>query len=354
MNGVAPGVALDVESLSVAAGTFRLDRVSFSVPALGRCVVVGPAGAGKTTLLETIAGVRGASGGVVRLDGHDVTRLPPEARGVGLVYQHAYLFPHLSVAANVSYGAAEPDVAMQLMRRLEVDGLAHRGVEELSGGERQLVALARALAARPRLLLLDEPFGALDPGRRRTARAVLGALQREWSLTTVHVTHDLAEAESVGDVMVVLDGGRVRQVGEPAQVIRRPASPAVANFVGAENVLPGVVTAVAHGSATVDVGGFVLSCSTTREPGPAHVVIRAEDVDVRPLHDGEVVDAVGRFPARVLELERTGAGSVTVMTLDAAGVRLIAALPSVRAETMALRVGAEVVGSVDAGAVHLC
>lgn len=348
------GVPLEVESLSVAAGAFRLDGVSFGVPALGRCVVVGPAGAGKTTLLETIAGVRVASSGAVRLGGHDVTRLPAEARGVGLVYQHAYLFPHLSVAANVNYGAAEPGAAAELLRRLGVDGLARRGVEELSGGERQLVALARALAARPRLLLLDEPFGALDPGRRRMARRVLGELQREWSLTTVHVTHDLAEAEAVGDTMVVLDGGRVRQVGEPGEVMRRPASAAVASFLGAENVLPGAVSGAASGLTRVDVGGIVLSSEARREPGPVHVVIRAADLHLRTSHDCDAPEASGHLPARVVELERAGAGSITVVTLESVGVRLMATLASRRAEELGLHVGAEAWVGVDPAAVHLC
>lgn len=247
-RGAGPvGSALHVGSLSVTAGAFRLREVAFSVPAGERCVVVGPAGAGKTTLLETIAGLRPAVAGAVRLDGHDVTRLPPEARRIGLVYQHAYLFPHLEVLANVSYGAADRVLPAKLLHMLGAGQLAGRAVGELSGGERQLVALARALATRPRLLLLDEPFGALDPGARRAARTALGALQREWGLTTVHVTHDLAEAEVVGDVMVVLDAGRVRQVGPVVEVIRRPASAWVAEFLGVElaaTAYPAVAAAI--------------------------------------------------------------------------------------------------------------
>src|SRR5690606_28275472 len=232
-----PPMALDLCSLSLTAGAFVLHDVSFVVPAGGYGVVIGPAGAGKTTLLEAIAGLRPRAGGTVSIGGEDVTRLPPEERGVGLVYQHAHLFPHLSVAANVAYGAAGAEGARQslaLLARFDAAGLADRRVESLSGGERQLVALARALASRPRLLLLDEPFGALDPRRRRAVRATVRALQRELALTTLHVTHDFAEAGVLGDLLVVLEGGRVRQVGAPAEVFRRPASSAVAEFLGAE------------------------------------------------------------------------------------------------------------------------
>lgn len=366
---------LELHSLSLTAGAFALHEVSFAVPAGGYGVVVGPAGAGKTTLLEAIAGLRPGVRGRVVVGGEEVTRRPPEERGVGLVYQHAHLFPHLNVLENATYGARRAaggaELARSLLERFGAASLAHRRVESLSGGERQVVALARALAVRPRLLLLDEPFGALDPGRRHAVRAALRALHREWGLTTLHVTHDFDEADVLGEVMVVLEAGRVRQVGTPAELFRRPASAAVAEFLGAENVLAGVVRERGAGQGrreaegeqagapellTVDAGPLVLQAVGEREAGPVHVVIRAADIVVElpgtapARHE---TSARNSFRARVVE--RAGSrGAVTRLTLDAGGVPLVAAITTLSADELGIAEGDEVVASVKALAVHLC
>ena len=141
------------------------------------------------------------------------SRAHPELRNLGLVYQHAYLFPHLSVEANIAYGAAGADVAREVATRIGAWSFRGRAVDSLSGGERQLVALARALAHRPSILLLDEPFSALDPRRRETTRRELRRLHREWGMTVLQVTHDFTEAGLLGDVAILLDGGRVLQSG---------------------------------------------------------------------------------------------------------------------------------------------
>jgi ABC-type Fe3+/spermidine/putrescine transport system ATPase subunit len=201
---------IEVRGLSAVAGSFSLRDVSFVVPSGAWGVVTGPAGAGKTTLLETIAGIRPASSGMVLLRGVPVTDLPPEQRRVGIVYQRGFLFPHLSVAANVAYGAADPAYAAEIGRRFGADRLHDRRVAALSGGERQVVALARALATRPDVLLLDEPFAALDQARKVRMREELGALHREQGFTVLQVTHDLAEAERA-EVRVGLEEGRMSQ-----------------------------------------------------------------------------------------------------------------------------------------------
>jgi ABC-type sulfate/molybdate transport systems ATPase subunit len=200
---------IEARALAARAGAFELRAVSFVVPRGRWGVVVGPAGAGKTTLLETIAGIRRASQGTVLLRGVPVTDLPPEERRLGIVYQRGYLFPHLSVAANVAYGAAERGYAEEIGRRFGADRLETRRVSALSGGERQIVALARALATKPDVLLLDEPFAALDQARKVRVRDELRALQREQQFTVLLVTHDLAEAEEIGQVRVELEDGRV-------------------------------------------------------------------------------------------------------------------------------------------------
>jgi molybdopterin-binding protein len=323
-----------VERLSVRAGAFRLADVTFTVPDRGYGVVLGPAGAGKTTLLEAIAGLAPHVTGTVRLAGRDVSREPPEVRGVGLVYQHAYLFPHLTVAENVAYGAADDDAVREAMARFEVDALAGRRVGSLSGGERQLVALARAAARRPRILLLDEPFGALDPRRRARVRREVRALHREWGLTTLHVTHDFAEAGMLGELLVLLDGGRVLQSGAPELVFRRPASPAVAAFLGAENVYAGV--------ACVDDGD--------REPGPCHAVVRAEEVVLAR----EPQSSSARNAMRGIVREVHRAGALARVTLGVDGTPVVAALTAGSAAELGLREGDVVWASCKAHAVHLC
>src|SRR5262249_6993445 len=156
---------------------------------------------------------------------------PPEQRNVGLVYQHGYLFPHLTVAENIAYGASDDAAMNEVVRRLGAGGLLDRGVMSLSGGERQLVAIARTLARRPSVLLLDEPFSALAPRRRETIRREVRKLHRDWGLTVLQVTHDFTEAGLLGDVAILLDGGRVLQFGPPEQVFRHPASPYIAEFL---------------------------------------------------------------------------------------------------------------------------
>lgn len=346
---------IDVRELRSQVGTFVLADVSFSVPTAGYGVVIGPAGSGKTTLLETIAGVVPAQGGEVRLGGTDVTRLPPEQRRLSMVYQHAYLFPHLSVDDNVAYGAVERTIARTLAARFGVDTLAGRDVESLSGGERQLVALARALAAQPAVLLLDEPFAALDPRRRAAARREVRALQRERGFTVLQVTHDFAEAGMLGDVAVLLDGGRVLQQGSPDVVFRQPASPYVAEFLGAENVFSGAVGGGwrAEGQDQLlefTTGSMTLHAIGDAAPGPAHAVIRAEEITLaRAMHPSS---ARNHFMGNVVDVLSTGA--LARVTVDVNGTPFVAALTTRSARELGLEAGVPVYVSFKATAVHLC
>jgi molybdopterin-binding protein len=349
---------IHVSDLRAQVGTFVLADVSFSVPTAGYGVVIGPAGSGKTTLLETIAGVVRTDRGQVQLGGIDVTRLPPERRRLSMVYQHAYLFPHLSVDDNVAYGASDKTTARTLAARFGVDALAGRSVEALSGGERQLVALTRALAARPTVLLLDEPFAALDPRRRAAARREVRAIQRDWGLTVLQVTHDFAEAGMLGDVAILLDGGRVLQQGPPEEIFRRPASPYVADFLGAENVLAGTVRGSSAGSSAKDgdeLLEFVAGRLTLHAVGDAgarsgHAVVRAEEITVaREPHPSS---ARNQFTGRVVEVLPTGA--LARVTVDVEGTPLVAVLTTASARELALAPGSPVHVSFKATAVHLC
>jgi len=364
------GRVIEVRGVRARLGTFELRDVSFAVPRGNYGVVIGPAGSGKTTLLETIAGIRPLRAGAISLDGRDARALPPEARRVGFVYQHGYLFPHLSVDENIAYGASTAEVARETAARLGAEELLGRSVRGLSGGERQLVAIARALAARPSILLLDEPFSALDPRRRVRVRREVRAIHQEWNITVLQVTHDFTEAGLLGDVAILLDSGRVLQSGPPERVFREPASPYIAEFLGAENVLAGTVHHLrdtapdwtasrdelsetsARGKHAIEFRAGLLTLYTVgdAEEGPGHAVIRAEEIllSVEP-HPSSARNV---FRGRIIEVASSGA--LTRVTVDVQDTPLIAALTTRSADELGLAPGQEIHASFKAMAVHLC
>jgi molybdopterin-binding protein len=346
-----------LEKLSSRAGDFELRDVSVTLPKGAWGIVLGPAGSGKTTLLETIAGVRRATGGRIMLRGADVTALAPESRRVGMVYQHAYLFPHLTVEENIVYGAGDARAAGDIAARLGADAFAGRSVTSLSGGERQIVALARALAPEPDILLLDEPFAALDPRRRVRIRAELRRLQRERGTTVLQVTHDFVEAGTLGDLAMVLDGGRLTQVGTPEAVFRKPASGAVADFLGAENVYAGLVTR-SGASTESDVATLAFSgdglqlVSIGDHPGGAgHAVIRGEDVVLARQHQN-ASSARNVLEGRILEVAPNGV--LARVTIVIGSATLVAIITQASATELGLAAGDSVVASIKATAIHLC
>ena len=354
---------IEARSLTARVGSFRLDDVSFTVPTAAYGVVIGPAGSGKTTLLETIAGITPQTGGSLRLDGRTANALPPEQRSLGLVYQHGYLFPHLSVERNIAYGAAAPEVAREVATRIGAWALRERAVESLSGGERQLVALARALARRPSILLLDEPFSALDPRRRESTRRELRRIHREWNMTVLQVTHDFTEAGLLGDVAILLDAGRVLQSGPPEEVFRKPASPYVAEFLGAENVFAGSARIVGDAEGAIDLegaehhaiefraGSLTIHAVASSVESPGYAVVRAEEI-LLSLEPQGSSSARNHFHGRIIEISTLGA--LTRVSLDVGGAVLVAALTTRSAHELALRVGGEAYASFKAMAVHLC
>ena len=348
---------IEARALGTQAGAFALSGVSFTLPRGAWGIVLGPAGAGKTTLLETIAGVRRATTGQVLLRDVDVTRLAPEQRRLGIVYQHGYLFPHLSVEANVRYGATDRAHAAMVSERLGVTPLYERTVGSLSGGERQVVALARALGPRPDILLLDEPFAALDPRRRTRVRRELHAMQRELGFTVLQVTHDFGEAGTLGDLALLVEEGRLVQAAPPAQLFRRPATAAIAEFLGAENVYAGTAETVDRGGQSgpdtvrFQTGGLTLIGIGTYDGERRHAVVRGEDVVLARSRPGassarNVLDGV------VVEIAPEGA--LARVTVDVAGVPLVACLTTASVAELGLRQGVPVVAMVKATAVHLC
>src|SRR5262245_36603532 len=274
-----------LEGVHASVGDFQLEDISFQLPRGAYGVVIGPTGAGKTTLVEAIAGLVPISRGTLTLGGFDMTRAAPEERGLSIVYQHAYLFPHLTVRENVAYGSVSNRVTTEMLERFGLAEVGDRNVRVLSGGERQLVALARALARRPDVLLLDEPFAALDPRRRLVVRREVRTIYYERRFTVLHVTHDFAEAGLVGDVAILLDKGRLIQAGEPAQLFRHPATAYVASFLGAENIYAGTARPIraitpdwmdaaegefAEHPLAFDTGALTLYALGDAVPGKAH------------------------------------------------------------------------------------
>ena len=234
-------MAISVLDLTKTFADFvALDDVSLEIGDGSLTALLGPSGSGKTTLLRIIAGLDVPDSGTVRLAGRDVTRVPPQDRGIGFVFQHYAPFKHMTVWDNVAFGLSIRHQPRDLIRRtvgdllslVQIAHLADRYPSQLSGGQRQRMALARALAIQPAVLLLDEPFGALDARVRKELRAWLRRLHDETHVTTVFVTHDQEEAMDVADHIVVMDIGRIEQEGSPRDLYERPANEFVMSFIG--------------------------------------------------------------------------------------------------------------------------
>ncbi len=234
-------MSIDVNGLTKRFGDFvALDDVSVSLPTGQLTALLGPSGGGKSTLLRIIAGLDKADSGTVSIEGTEATKLPPQKRNVGFVFQHYAVFKHMSVAKNVAFGLEirkkpKPEIEQrvdELLRLVHLQQFSHRLPSQLSGGQRQRMALARALAVEPKVLLLDEPFGALDAKVRKELREWLRRLHDEVHVTTVFVTNDQEEAMEVADEIVVINEGRVEQVGTPDELYDRPANDFVMSFLG--------------------------------------------------------------------------------------------------------------------------
>jgi sulfate transport system ATP-binding protein len=244
--------------------------------------LLGPSGSGKTTILRMVAGLEYADDGRILFDAEDATRIPVRDRGVGFVFQHYALFPHMTVGENVAFGmkvsrrrrgkAEIRERVLKLLDLVKLQGLESRFPTQISGGQRQRVALARALAVDPKVLLLDEPFGALDANVRRDLRRWLREIHDELGITTLFVTHDQEEALDLADRVVILDQGRIVQQGTPRDVCRNPNSAFVTRFLGDTNRLEGTIR-----GGRVFVGEVDVASSETAD-GPAEIFVRPTDI----------------------------------------------------------------------------
>jgi len=285
-----------------------LDGVSVDVPAGSLTALLGPSGSGKSTLLRVIAGLEQADEGVVCLEGQDVTNVPPQERGVGFVFQHYAAFKHMTVWENVAFGlkirrrprAEVKQRVSELLELVQLVRLGDRYPAQLSGGQRQRMGLARALAVDPKVLLLDEPFGALDARVRKELRAWLRRLHDETHTTTVIVTHDQEEAMDVADRVVVMNGGRIEQMAPPRELYDHPANEFVMSFVGPVNRL---------GDAFIrphDVELLLEPNGTTQEAMVQRLVHLGFEVRIDLVRDdGEVLSAqLTREQVEALELQQ--------------------------------------------------
>ena len=284
---------VDIDNLHINLGEFRLNGVSLSLDRGDYLSIIGPTGAGKTIFLESIVGFWRPDQGRIILDGKEITTALPEKRHIGIVYQDYALLPHMTVYQNIAYGLKKhkPENMDEAIRRmagsLHIDHLLHRKPTTLSGGEQQRVALARVLIVEPALLLMDEPFSALDQQTRRRARLLLKAAIRDHATTVIHITHDLDDAWALANKLAVFKDGRLLQMGALQEVFNRPKNRFVAEFVGT-GFYRGTVVTGKNGNANIDLGGIVLESLDQAHNGDAvNVAIRHEDIRVtrnKPAH----------------------------------------------------------------------
>jgi sulfate transport system ATP-binding protein len=304
-----------LENVVKTFDTFRAVRdVSLDIESGELLALLGPSGSGKTTILRMVAGLEYTDGGQIYFGDEDATNIPVRDRGVGFVFQHYALFPHMTLHENIAFGMKVSKVKRdkaaidarvdELLRLVKLDGLGERFPAQISGGQRQRVALARALSVDPKVLLLDEPFGALDANVRRDLRRWLREIHTELGITTIFVTHDQEEALDLADRVVILNQGEIMQQGTPKDVCRQPNSSFVMRFLGDANRISGTAR-----SGKIFVGTAEVPFAYGQADGPVDIYARPNDLEWEDLHDG--------IPAQVTRvLDRAGDRRVIASTTE--------------------------------------
>ncbi|NJE10578.1 ATP-binding cassette domain-containing protein [Thermococcus sp. MAR1] len=331
---------LEVENLGIDLGDFHLRDVSLSVEEGDYLTVIGPTGAGKSVLLEAIAGFYPLLSGRVLLDGRDVTKEPPERRGISIVYQDYMLFPHMTVFDNIAFGLRkrlptgeiEREVS-HIARELHIEHILHRKPGTLSGGEQQRVALARALVVRPKVLLMDEPFSALDSKTRERLRSLVKGVIAEYGTTVIHVTHDFEDVFALAKHVAVMRDGRIVQFGTPEEVFSRPGDEFIADFVGT-NLLRGTAGRKRDGLTAVRVGDVILYTSDEAE-GEVILSLRPEEI-ILAREPGEC-SAQNVVPVMIESMERRG--QLVWLSLVSDGLSLRAVVTPNAVELLKIRPG---------------
>ena len=337
--------------------TYAVDHVDLSVPDGKLVCFLGPSGCGKTTLLRMIAGLETPSSGIVNFAGRDITHVPANQRDFGMVFQSLALFPHMTVAQNIAYPlrlrktakVTQSQRVTALLELIQLPHMANRPVTQLSGGQRQRVAIARAIASSPKLLLLDEPLSALDAKLREAMQVEIRLLQQRLGITTIMVTHDQREAMTMADEIVVMEKGRIAQVGKPLDIYRDPVSEFVADFIGLGNILP--VTYDGAGGVSLPGGQQIVVTPPARAPASAseiRLLIRPEDVCVR-IGSGAAGQNQNRLSGTVSFIRDVGASLEA--TIECAGFTLTAA--TTPRETPGLMLGMPVLAELPPHACKL-
>ncbi|WP_245467865.1 ABC transporter ATP-binding protein [Mesorhizobium sp. M6A.T.Cr.TU.017.01.1.1] len=321
--------------------TLAVDDASFTVNDNEFFCFFGPPLSGKSTVLRLVLGLETPDAGEILIGGRPVNTVSPAERNVAMVFQNLALFPHMSARDNVRFPLVERRVAeadierrvADVAAKLHIGHILHKPPAQLSGGERQRVAIARALVRDPAAYLMDDPISALDARLREETRVELKRIQRELGKTLIYVTHDQEEAMSVADRIAILEDGKIRQIGAPAEIYDRPASTYVARLLGSPmmNILKSV-----RGEGGVEAAEGAIRIADKAAPADAvEIGLRPEDIKVRPWLDGEISDGRAGRPARVFEVEPLG--GYTVVTLAAGQARLRALLrgqPDIRPDAM--------------------
>ncbi len=324
--------ALELDGLTKSYGEERVvDAITAAILPGEFFSLLGPSGSGKTTTLMMIAGFVAPDGGVIRMDGADVTRVPPQRRGLGMVFQNYAIFPHLNVFENVAFplrARRVPDAELRprvqaALELVQLQRFAQRYARQLSGGQQQRVAIARAIVFQPSIVLMDEPLGALDKNLRYDMQVEIKDIQQRLGMTVVYVTHDQEEAMNMSDRIAIMNHGRIEQLGPPGEIYERPANAFVGRFLGEANLIEGTLAEIAGGEAVLHTSdGIALRALINR----AATSGRAASLFVRPeqLEFGDGAANANRVEGTVRRRSFLGsmirtvveAGAATVLTVD--------------------------------------
>jgi ABC-type sugar transport system ATPase subunit len=332
-----------LSGVSLGLGQFLLGRVDMEVMEGEYLVILGPTGAGKTVLLEAIAGLHRLNHGEIWIDDENVTRMPPEKRRIGYVPQDYALFPFLNVRDNITFGMQKNDPREKeridlLTELLGLNHLLDRGVKNLSGGEKQRVALARAFVTSPRLLLLDEPMASLDMRTAKYLRLELRKIHRELGIPTIHVTHNLLEAEEMADRIAIMNAGSIEQVGPPREILFHPRTEVVADFLGTPNILRcDHCRSIGHGLVEVACGDMAIVLPSFRTDIQS-IALFPQDIYVSKARPPG--PDVNRFKGTLSQV--TPFSSLVRLTITLGSRELLAELSKDIFEEMALEIGQEV------------
>ncbi len=336
-----------------------LEQISFQLSVGQSLVVLGNSGAGKSKLLEVVAGLRRNQGGKLSYAGQDLGPLSPQERKIGFVFQDYALFPNMTAEANILFGLQARRALLAEQKKwlkavaveLKIEHLLKRFPAELSGGQQQRVALARCMVLRPEVLLLDEPLSALDAASRERLALLIKKIQKKYNVTMLYVTHDHNEARYMGDQVLVLDQGKVVQMGPPEEIFLRPVSRFVAHFTATRNILPGrIIEHRAGGKALVEVAGTQLISTSFPVPGgDVWVCLRPEYLNLFEVLDGALDNRISGY--QIVQIIAQS-GVTVLLELMQQGQRLLVFASNREIEQKKLRVGVEVELNVAAKQVH--